>query len=67
MVGLFNVLPMVPLDGGYLLNDYLRIAVKKLKKDISKEKEDKIVGNISLIISLFILFLVLFPFLFKYI
>lgn len=67
MVGLFNVIPMLPLDGGYLFNDYLRVIVRKLKKGISEEKEDKIVGNISLFVSLIILFLVLFPFIFKYI
>ena len=67
MVGLFNVLPMVPLDGGYLLNDLIRAAVKKLKKDISNDKTDIIVKNVSLIISLTILILILFPLIVKYI
>jgi len=67
MVGLFNVIPMLPLDGGYLFNDYLRIIVRKLRKNTSEEKQEKIVGNISLFVSLLILFLVLFPFIFKYI
>lgn len=67
MVGLFNVIPMVPLDGGFLFNDYIKIAVKKIKKDISKERLDNIVGKISLIVSLFILFMIIFPFFFKYI
>ena len=67
MVGLFNVLPMTPLDGGYLLNDSIRSAVKKLKKDITDEKTDIIVKNASLIISLTILLLILFPLIIKYI
>jgi len=67
MVGLFNVIPMLPLDGGYLFNDYVRFAFKKLKKNMSEEKREKIVGKVSLFVSLFILFLVLFPFIFKYI
>ena len=67
MVGLFNVLPMTPLDGGYLLNDLIRNAVKKLKKDITDERTDIIVKNASLIISLTILLLILFPLIIKYI
>jgi membrane-associated protease RseP (regulator of RpoE activity) len=66
LVGLFNVLPMVPLDGGFLFNDALRSFVKKVKKDISDEMRDKIVKNVSLVISLAILFLVIFPFFIKY-
>jgi len=66
LVGLFNVLPMVPLDGGFLFNDALRSFVKKVKKDISDEMRDKIVKNVSLVISLTILFLVIFPFFIKY-
>lgn len=67
MVGLFNVLPMMPLDGGFLFNDYIRSFVLKIKKDLSKEKLDKIVKKISLVISLIILFLIIAPFIFKYI
>jgi len=66
-VGLFNVLPMVPLDGGYIFNDALGSFIKKIFKDISDQKREKIVKNISLVLSLIVLFLVLFPFFFKYI
>lgn len=65
-VALFNVLPMVPLDGGFLFNDAIRSFIKRIKKDISEEKREKAVKNISLIISLLILFMFLFPFLLKY-
>jgi membrane-associated protease RseP (regulator of RpoE activity) len=58
---------MVPLDGGFLFNDYMKAAIKKVKKDISTERLDKIVGNISLILSLTLLFIIVFPFFFKYI
>ncbi|UCB58203.1 MAG: site-2 protease family protein [Thermoplasmatales archaeon] len=67
MVGLFNVLPMMPLDGGFLFNDYIRFTVLKVKKDLSTEKLDKIVRKISLVISLIILFLIIAPFIFRYI
>jgi len=67
MVGLFNVIPMLPLDGGYLFNDYLRLGIKKLKKGISEERLERAVGNVSLVVSLIILFVIIFPFIFKYI
>jgi membrane-associated protease RseP (regulator of RpoE activity) len=67
LVGLFNVLPMVPLDGGFLFNDSIRALVKRIKREIPDEKVDKIVRNVSLVVSLTILFLVLFPMFFKYI
>ena len=65
-VGLFNVLPMIPLDGGFLFNDAIGSIVKKLKKGISDEDRDKTVGRISIVISLIILALVVFPFFAKY-
>jgi membrane-associated protease RseP (regulator of RpoE activity) len=67
MVGIFNILPMVPLDGGYLFSDAIRTIVKRLKKDISDEKSEKIVGKVTLIFSLFILFVILAPIFLRYI
>ena len=66
-VGLFNVLPMVPLDGGFLFNDGLGSIIKKVKKNVSEEKKEKIVKNISIVISLLILLSIIFPFIIKYI
>jgi membrane-associated protease RseP (regulator of RpoE activity) len=63
---MFNVLPMIPLDGGFLLTDALRGAIKKIKQTISDEKRENIVRNLTLIISLIILFVVLFPWFVKY-
>jgi len=65
-VGLFNVLPMVPLDGGFLFNDAVGSLVKRVKKGISKEEKEKIVKNISLVISLTILIIIILPFVLKY-
>jgi membrane-associated protease RseP (regulator of RpoE activity) len=67
MVGIFNILPMVPLDGGFLFNDSIRLFVRRIKKDISDEKSEKIVKNISLVVSLTILFIILTPILLKYV
>jgi Zn-dependent protease len=66
-VSLFNVLPMVPLDGGFLFNDGVRVTITRLKKEIKEETKEKIVKNISLAISLLILGLILIPFFIKYV
>ncbi len=66
-VSLFNVLPMVPLDGGFLFNDGIRAILSRLKKGIQEETKEKIVKNVSLAISLMILGLILIPFFIKYI
>jgi membrane-associated protease RseP (regulator of RpoE activity) len=66
-VSLFNVLPMVPLDGGFLFNDGVRALIIRLKKEIKEEIKEKIVRNVSLIISLIILGLILIPFMIKYV
>jgi membrane-associated protease RseP (regulator of RpoE activity) len=64
-VGLFNVLPIIPLDGGFLFNDALKKMIEKI--NITDEKKDKIVKNISTFVSLLILIIVLFPWIIKYI
>jgi membrane-associated protease RseP (regulator of RpoE activity) len=66
-VALFNALPMVPLDGGFLFNDGVRAIIMKLKKEITEETKEKIVKNVSLVISLLILALILVPFVIKYV
>jgi membrane-associated protease RseP (regulator of RpoE activity) len=66
-VSLFNVLPMVPLDGGFLFNDGVRAVIVRMKKGINEETKEKIVKNVSLAISLVILGLILIPFFIKYV
>lgn len=66
-VSLFNVLPMVPLDGGFLFNDAVRASVSRVKKGVTDETKEKIVKNVSLAISLLILALILIPFVIKYV
>ena len=57
---------MIPLDGGFLFSDGLRELIAKINKNISEEKKERMVKNISTIISLIILFVVLSPWLVKY-
>jgi membrane-associated protease RseP (regulator of RpoE activity) len=66
-VSLFNVLPMIPLDGGFLFNDGVRALIQRIKKGIQEETKEKIVKNVSLAISLLILGLILIPFFIKYV
>ena len=66
VVALFNVLPMIPLDGGFLFTDIIRVTIQKIGGNLSEERREKIVKNISLTISIFILFIVLYPWLIKY-
>jgi membrane-associated protease RseP (regulator of RpoE activity) len=66
-VSLFNVLPMIPLDGGFLFNDGVRAIILRSKKGVKEETKEKIVKNVSLAISLLILGLILIPFFVKYI
>jgi len=66
MIGIFNILPMIPLDGGFLFNDAIRSIVKRFNKNISDEKSENIVRKITLIVSLIILFIVISPILLKY-
>ncbi|MBD3404684.1 MAG: hypothetical protein GF411_00945, partial [Candidatus Lokiarchaeota archaeon] len=67
VVGMFNVLPMVPLDGGFLFSDAIRRIINRVKGSISEEKRENIVRNVTVFISLLILFVVLFPWFIKYI
>ena len=39
---LFNVLPAVPLDGGYMFKDALDLFIKRLRKELSDEKRERI-------------------------
>lgn len=67
VVGMFNVLPMIPLDGGFLFSDAIRSMIQRIKGSITEEKREAIVRKITLFISLIILFVVLFPWFVKYI
>ena len=59
MVGLFNFLPAVPLDGGYLFADGLRLLWRRLFKTDIKER---MLNTITLTSSIFVLFLILWQF-----
>jgi len=59
MVGMTNVLPAVPLDGGYLFRDGLDSIVKRFKKGASEEERMRYVGTITYALALLVLFLII--------
>lgn len=64
-IAIFNALPMIPLDGGYLMQDVISRLVERLS--IKKEKQEKITRYTMTSLSLLILFLVLYPLIIKYV
>ncbi len=59
MLGLTNVLPAVPLDGGYLFRDSADYLLSKIRKGLSTEQREKAVGTLTLMFALSVLFLIL--------
>lgn len=59
MIGLTNVLPAVPLDGGYLFRDMFDYVVSKVRSGYTKDQREKVVGTITLAFAFAVLFLIL--------
>lgn len=55
MVGLTNILPMLPLDGGHLFRDGMGGVVARLRPKLAPERRDKIVGRLAGAMSITIL------------
>jgi len=62
MVGMTNVLPAVPLDGGFLFRDGIEAIVRRFKKDVTEEKVIHYVGTVTYLLALFVLFLIMWQF-----
>jgi membrane-associated protease RseP (regulator of RpoE activity) len=62
MVGMTNVLPAVPLDGGFLFKDALDAFVQKVRKNATEEQRAKNVHMITYALALFVLFLIVWEF-----
>ena len=54
-VGTFNVLPAIPLDGGYIFRDGISYAIEKMKGNWKKEKLDKVTHAITMFFSIIVL------------
>lgn len=58
MVGLTNVLPAVPLDGGYIFRDGIDYLLDKTGRKYTKDQRDRIVGAVTLALALTVLALI---------
>lgn len=54
-IGTFNVLPAVPLDGGYIFKDGISFVAQKIRKKWNKERIEKISSVITTIFSVIVL------------
>lgn len=59
LVGTFNALPMLPLDGGHIFRDAVAGLVQKVRPSIKRETRDRIVGKAALVASLTIFGIIL--------
>lgn len=59
MLGLTNVLPAVPLDGGYLFKDGIDYALARASKESTKEQREKTAGKLTIALAFLVLFLIL--------
>lgn len=55
MVGLTNILPMLPLDGGHIFRDAVGGLLQRLRPAMDPERRDRIVGKTAGAVSLVIL------------
>lgn len=58
MVGLTNVLPAVPLDGGYIFRDFIDYLLSKTGREYTKAQRDKVVGAVVTSLALLVLGLI---------
>ncbi len=58
MVGLTNVLPAVPLDGGYIFRDFTDYLLSKTGREYTKAQRDKVVSSVVTAFALLVLGLI---------
>ena len=65
LIGTFNTLPSIPVDGGFIFRDTFAAILEKMGKKISKKKRDRITSLVSVTtaisIGFMILFIIFFP------
>jgi len=62
MVGMTNVLPAVPLDGGFLFRDALDWMIHKIKNNATEATHQRYVSMITYLLAIMILFLIIWQF-----
>jgi len=59
MVGLTNVLPAVPLDGGYIFRDAISYLLDKTGRKYTDAEKERITGSVAISLALLVLFLII--------
>jgi membrane-associated protease RseP (regulator of RpoE activity) len=67
LLGLFNALPMIPLDGGFVFRDAMVLILGKIFKEKDEEELEKRAKTISKIASYTVLFFILTSIMFPWI
>lgn len=62
MVGIFNALPAIPLDGGYIFRDGLSWLLERLLPSKDRGAVDALATKVTIALSVIILFLILWQF-----
>ncbi len=62
MVGIFNALPAIPLDGGYIFRDGMSWMIEKLQPHKNEADRDTTAIKVTVTLSVLILFLILWQF-----
>jgi membrane-associated protease RseP (regulator of RpoE activity) len=58
MVGMTNVLPAIPLDGGFLFRDALDVVIHKFKRNASEAVHQRYISMITYLLAITVLFLI---------
>lgn len=61
MVGLTNILPAVPLDGGFIFRDFMDSVVSRVKPALTQERREEVVRKTSLFLAFLVLFMIIWP------
>jgi membrane-associated protease RseP (regulator of RpoE activity) len=57
LLGIFNAIPAVPLDGGYIFKDGMSAILERIKPRMTEEKRQAWINNMTLSLALFVLVL----------
>ena len=59
LLGIFNALPAVPLDGGYVFRDVMHGTIRRLKPSMDKKRREAVINSITISLAFFVLILLM--------
>jgi membrane-associated protease RseP (regulator of RpoE activity) len=59
LLGIFNTLPAVPLDGGYVFKDGMNTLLKKVRPKMDEKRRESLINRLSMSFAFFILMLLI--------